>query len=997
MRKSRLFSLIAFSSVIIIIGFVPLWIPPYIFNYTHINWNGADLSDGIMGDPTCFNIFSNFTQPTHLNVYDVRGLPYEQQLALTTLQGLINKQHPSLYLIFRDSDQFWLDRLHDYYGVNYTVLNNETYWQIILRYNSSIQGVIIYDEQFLDTVNVATFLAGLNGCVVIHYQMLNNFTSQLGLQPFYDFRGNFTSRVSLYSWAWKKYWPFANHKMIASRPPEKVYFRDYIVACKIFTIWLHPGPFGDINQIQLFRQIMAETPPNIPVWGWFNDPGGAIGEYEAVKTLSRSGKYSLCAAVPDLTVLSAFKDTTLTQKSVDLNISAIPLENKVYATVIVSDGDNVNMDMDYLLDLWQNPDRGTVPLGFTLEPLMTKLCPVVLRYYYENATPNEYFLAGPSGAGYTYPDLNPYFPDFLNSTKYAMDQCDMRQVWLLNGYESYQPYYSEEVLKAYTSPQLNLTGIFLDYHDFQAETNYVINDVPIFHSIWVERENEILGKLNSIANFASNSPIFVFIAYNSWDFSITKIKNVIDALPNTTFTFLRPDHFSELFKRYQEELRTSSLLNESTILLICIGSFIISLFALGVVWLGVKNSTTNDEKDLQSSTFRTIVKIFYFCLDLSFLLAIYYCFYSTILSVFYLLYFIISIYLGINLKSFLEKRIGVRATTIFAISFASLGFLLFSFSPQLIIIFGFPTGILLSRQIQSSHLLYNSLKVGKRSFLYSILFAAIIILLIPFQYYTDLIWVTALSFIGISSILCFSFKKAHLNYFQDFPTKIRFWYPKGVAFGILFFFLLTPCFIPERYYFHLLWGLENFPTKNTLALAVATIYLATILLFELLHLKNVSISKKYALILLTFGFTSYLFLPFIVQNIFCFILSISLYIFGLISILDAFILSSLPFPTQQASFTKMPYLGRDPRNFLSQTFFWIIIGLFLFFIPPSIIIVDSQAVFSFIGLTGINQLSWSPIFWSICYTPPAYIFLCIPLTIYVLLFGIIQTIHAYFF
>ena len=282
-RGKRIFLLGFVCAVVVGLGIIPFWLPPYIYDYGHINWNGADLAQGVTGDYTYFNNFQNFTTPTDLDAYDIRALPYEQQVALTTLQGLVNKNNTSLYFIYRNSDLFWLARLQEYYDVNYTITSSFTYWDIVIKYNTSIKGVIIYDENLLDTVNVATFLAGVNECVVIHPTMLNNFTSILGVSPIYDFRGNFTSRVDLYSWAFETYWPVANHKMIASRPYDKIYFRDYIVACKIFTFWLEVGPFGDPAEVQLFRRIIEETPANIPVWGWFYDPGGAAGEYERVQ------------------------------------------------------------------------------------------------------------------------------------------------------------------------------------------------------------------------------------------------------------------------------------------------------------------------------------------------------------------------------------------------------------------------------------------------------------------------------------------------------------------------------------------------------------------------------------------------------------------------------------------------------------------------------------------------------------------------------------------
>ncbi|MHA1267190.1 MAG: GxGYxYP domain-containing protein [Candidatus Helarchaeota archaeon] len=997
-KKSFLIGFIAFC--VIAIGTIPYFLPLYIFDYDHIDWNGADLSQGVVGDDTYFENFLNFSQPTHLYMYDVRGLPYDFQLILTTLQGQVNKPNPTLYLIYRSSDQFWLERMDDYYNVNYTNLNNETVWQLLERYNTSYTGVIIYDPNLMDTVNVATFLAGLNNCIVIPPYLENNFTTQ-GFNVTYDFRGTFSSRVALYSWAFETYWAFANHQMIASRPYEKVYFRDYIVACKIFTFYLEVGPFGKPDEVQLFRRIIAETPQNIPVWGWFTDPGGASGEYEAVKAISHAGKYSFCAAIPDLTVLSAFNDPYLNQTVTSFDASTYPLSKKIYLTVIVSDGDNVDYCQNYLLrNIWQNPDRGSVPLGITLEPLMARISPVILRYYYENATANEYFIAGPSGAGYCYVDMNPNFPNYLNVTKYAMDQCDMDQVWLLNGYEGFQPVYSAEVLHAYTSSNCNFTGIYLDYHDFQAEANVLLNGVPVLHSMWVERENEMVGKLNSIAALRPNHPLFVFVAWNSWDFSFTKLKNVFNALPNDTYTFLRPDQFAALFKYYHEQVLSESWMNETSVLIFTIIFLFIGVVALAFIWLYFKNTAQiplEDEHALKDTAIRAFLKIFYVTLDLMFLLAVNFCIYSTVLNAIYLALLLIFVLLGVALKSPIEKQIGVRETFVLSIGLGALGALMFAFSEQFIILLGFPLGILLSRQIQSNHLVFKFETLGKRSFIYSLVIAIAILLLVHYEFYPILIWITSSTFIILAISLIILLNNTHTGYFRNFSTSIHHGYLKGVSFGLLLILLFNPLFAPERFFFHMVWGLENFPTRLTLGFAVAAVYISVVLLQELLRLKNFSFSKRNALILMGIGVCCYLVLPLFFQHVVIFILSFFLYILGVMALLEVSFLKTLPFasPSIKSGSALKNVEGntiKGQSSFISQSLFWLILGLFLFFIPPTIIIVDSQAIFELLGITGIEQLTWAPAFWTIVYIPSFYAFLVIPLTIFVLLFGIINTL-----
>jgi hypothetical protein len=556
MKYKRFIYLTIFIIIVAIVGILPSFLPISIMDDSKENWDSSKLTNIIGDDDYYKNTYQNFSTPKNLIVLDLREKDYASQLLLTSLQGLINRKNVTLFLIYRESDLFWLQQLNISHGINYTIYNN-SYWDLIASYNNSFNGLIFYDHNFIETVNVASLLAGVNDSLIIHQNMIDNFTSIGIYEVKYDLRDlGFNSRIELYSWAWDNFNQFATKRMVSSLNPEQVYFRDYIIANKMFTFYLSGGPLGDKNEIFLFKSILSEYPDNIPVFGWFTDPAGPLGEYESVKILSKSGKYSLCAAIPDLTVFSSITNVSLNQKPVSFNTSNYEIENKVYISVIVSDGDNVNFCADHLLRYWQDPNRGEIPIGITLEPAMFRFFPSCIDYYYQSATSNEYFLAGPSGAGYCYVDLNPNFPEFLNQSKYAMDNADMNQVWILNGYEGYQLQYSKEAVDAYTSDNCNFTGIYLNYHDFPAEYNYLSNDVPVFQSIFVERENELVGKLQSLRSVQSDAPIFVFVGFWAWDFSFTKLKNAVNELNDDglsdDFVFLRPDHFSELYLKSQE-------------------------------------------------------------------------------------------------------------------------------------------------------------------------------------------------------------------------------------------------------------------------------------------------------------------------------------------------------------------------------------------------------------------------------------------------------------
>jgi len=68
---------------------------------------------------------------------------------------------------------------------------------------------------------------------------------------------------------------------------------------------------------------------------------------------------------------------------------------------VMSDGDNIQwLQGGWRSDEWYgSPDRGAVPIGWTFAPAMESLAPVILDWAKSNATANDTFVAGPSGAG----------------------------------------------------------------------------------------------------------------------------------------------------------------------------------------------------------------------------------------------------------------------------------------------------------------------------------------------------------------------------------------------------------------------------------------------------------------------------------------------------------------------------------------------------------------------------------------------------------------------
>ena len=135
------------------------------------------------------NMLPVFQAPQHLDIYDIRGASLAMQLAATTLAGVLNRPQPRVYLITGDDDLFWLKQvLHSLSQTTAPQRGNDALAAMLTTYRQSIQGLIIYDPALIDTVNVATTLAGQRDAIVVAPELVQELESVYELPVLVDLR-----------------------------------------------------------------------------------------------------------------------------------------------------------------------------------------------------------------------------------------------------------------------------------------------------------------------------------------------------------------------------------------------------------------------------------------------------------------------------------------------------------------------------------------------------------------------------------------------------------------------------------------------------------------------------------------------------------------------------------------------------------------------------------------------------------------------------------------
>ena len=388
-----------------------------------------------------------------LDVIDVNAASNEVKLAATTLQGCVNAQDRArVYCVYYNEgyigERFWLNELVSRkYIKGYKHITLDEYFT---KYNDCYDTVIVYDPNIPATINVATMIAGLEKGIVIGSP--DRFQYGKG-KKIIDIRGCWKNNVQAYEWAFQYLWPKMNHKVIASYHPTYQHpMRDYLVANKVFTFWVTSDKAADgvvssyEDEKRFAEKVFAQMPPNTPVIGFWATPVDyGLSEYGGV---GLAGNYGLGTVGSDgcanLSLLGGINVNVNDFVKEYLKTRVIkcpaPDPSKVYVSFVITESGDSPAYWQYVqLQVWSDPNRGKIPIGWSLGPPVVDMMPSVLEWFYRNAAPNDYFYAGLSGTFYVHPYRELFtktkkpaaaWREYLSDIQYYIDMLKLQQVGL---------------------------------------------------------------------------------------------------------------------------------------------------------------------------------------------------------------------------------------------------------------------------------------------------------------------------------------------------------------------------------------------------------------------------------------------------------------------------------------------------------------------------------------------------------------------------------------
>ncbi|MHB1457204.1 MAG: hypothetical protein ACYC0V_09850 [Armatimonadota bacterium] len=413
-------------------------------------------------------------------IYDITKQPsnsddYDEIAALASMQGIINRDEPILYvnndgygrpeywLDVMSKDGRWLER-----RPRRTISNLDVVYKLAAR---KLKGAVIWDPDVPATINVATTIAGVEDAVIFSPSMADKYLKKWNLKVVKDLRGMFTGKETgskkndAYRWAIREYIDkgkcsphflcLYTDAFYDRKPGQLAYLivRDWAVKNRAFTYDLSPWgdevPGDDPDQplgtdLATYKILLAATLKQsagkqmTEVAGFFNFmkysnmPGHASKhdpvptEWETVYLISPYNCYQNTAT--EFCYNQSFHShAPIKQLKQSRPAVKRKVENKSYIAILMADYDSTFPLYNFYPNFWDDKKRGELPLNWGINPNLIETYPDLISYFYETATPNDYFIADASAAGYFNPNRiqKKYLPLFVKHNKKFYDQTDM--------------------------------------------------------------------------------------------------------------------------------------------------------------------------------------------------------------------------------------------------------------------------------------------------------------------------------------------------------------------------------------------------------------------------------------------------------------------------------------------------------------------------------------------------------------------------------------------
>ena len=498
------------------------------------------------------------------------NLSNEERVMFCTLQGLVNRTRPRilLYHHVEEPKSTWPNA----HNLRTSVLKATLAYNLVKQYKEEINGLVLYsNERTNHYTNLAVTIAGLDRLLPVTAEIREkliangmDFPVKVDLTTL-----TMSTAKDVYTYLFNNYWDRCNHRLLVNERPGIPYIHDIAAACGSACIWLDPQQTNE----RLLLDKMLRTMPRGQgfVLGWYPEERSGVGE---------GTKYGLSTVPGDF-----FENATVyTAVNKPVKIPPVPkrpkLENKVYATIYISDGDNIQYCQHAMAKIFAQSGRGQMPMNWTISPALVDISPMMLNYYYGKATTNDCFVCGPSGMGYTMPfngnkngggtyftASGPVLTPFIKLTQRYIEKAGLRVITIWDNI-------SPDQRKAFADYCPYLYGLTInDYEKQDGRLSYAVQSgwLPIAPQYPCYR-GDIDGITDffnrDIKNFKGRTPMFVTGQAEVWHLGpnqLIELRSRLDALSPGNVNIVRADHWFSYYNEAKHLPFNITMLQDMTI------------------------------------------------------------------------------------------------------------------------------------------------------------------------------------------------------------------------------------------------------------------------------------------------------------------------------------------------------------------------------------------------------------------------------------------------
>ncbi len=474
------------------------------------------------------------TVPDTLFLVDSPAYAPNKKLTISTLQGLLAQTKPHIYQNYNSGANYWLGDLQRHHGIVVDASFKRNFSGLMTHFKDHIKGYVICTPGN-NSVNVAISLCGLTESVAVTEDNIDLFKS-LGIPQTADVRDKDEA------WFFENYGSEINKDILIYQIEDKYDFlSDYSVFGNMITFY---EPLSGSTS----RAIMRNINPHSPLLGWGDS------EFDLV---SRSSTYNIFVHPADW----AKNLSTLSNFNVDLKQKHHTTTAKSQSSVhtvcfLFSDGDNIQWMLNEFAtnSRWYGTTKRTkVNLGWTIPPALAEVAPTLLERIYALAdttsTGKDYFVAGPSGLGYMYPEKYDNLDGYTELLDRYMEKADLGIVNIIGN--SDDDVYLEPFLKQPHTDAL----FFYFYSNYSGGVGHVkwVMDKPVIyarHNFWegFESVNSLAGKLNKASRDIYSAGGYSLIPVHNWSRSVDDVIACVNLLDDDV-RVVAPDEFVALIKQ----------------------------------------------------------------------------------------------------------------------------------------------------------------------------------------------------------------------------------------------------------------------------------------------------------------------------------------------------------------------------------------------------------------------------------------------------------------